>query len=158
VLAQLVSIGARPAAAALAEARRAQRWATRGIGELVSAGALDALDALLASRVLDEAAARVVESPALERLLARVLESRLLGDAVAGLLEREELWELVETIARSPAVTEAIAHQGVGFADQVAGEVRERSEQADARLERAARRLLRRRGQSRSPPMEPGPA
>jgi hypothetical protein len=45
---------------------------------------------------------------------------------------------------RSPAVTAAITQQSVGFADQVAGELGERSRQADARLERIARRLLRR--------------
>jgi hypothetical protein len=52
---------------------------------------------------------------------------------------------VVDEVARSPAVTEAIAHQGAGFADQVAGELGERSRRADARLERVARRLLRRR-------------
>jgi hypothetical protein len=41
-------------------------------------------------------------------------------------------------------VTEAITRQSVGFADQVAGQVRDRSRNADARLERAARRVLKR--------------
>jgi hypothetical protein len=38
-------------------------------------------------------------------------------------------------------VTEAITHQSLGFADQDAGEVRERSVNADAWVERAARRV-----------------
>jgi hypothetical protein len=42
-------------------------------------------------------------------------------------------------------VTDAIAHQGAGFADQVAGELGERSRRADARLEGIVRRLLHRR-------------
>jgi hypothetical protein len=50
---------------------------------------------------------------------------------------------MVEEIAQSPAVTEAIAQQSVGFADQVAGGVRVRSRNADAWLERTARRALR---------------
>jgi hypothetical protein len=51
----------------------------------------------------------------------------------------------VDQIARSPAVTEAITQQSMGFADQVAGEVRRSSQRADAGLERAAHRLLRRK-------------
>ena len=55
------------------------------------------------------------------------------------------MWLLVDQIARSPAVTEAIAQQSMGLADQVAGEVRLSSQRADAGLERVARRLLRRK-------------
>jgi hypothetical protein len=51
---------------------------------------------------------------------------------------------LVEEIAESPAVTDAITQQGFGFADEVAGGMRARSRNADAWLERAARRALRR--------------
>jgi hypothetical protein len=50
-------------------------------------------------------------------------------------------------------VTEAITQQGAGFADQVAAEVRDRSRSVDARLERGAWRLLRRRSQP-TPPAE----
>jgi hypothetical protein len=60
------------------------------------------------------------------------------------LLESPELWLVVEEIARSPAVTEAITQQSLGFADQVASEVRRGSSGADAWLERAARRVRRR--------------
>jgi hypothetical protein len=63
---------------------------------------------------------------------------------VRRLLESEDLWLLVEEIARSPAVTEAITQQSMGFADQVAGGVRAGSRRADIWLERAARRALRR--------------
>jgi hypothetical protein len=87
---------------------------------------------------------RVLESPQAERLVARVIESRLLDEAVTRLLESEELWLLVDEVARSPSVTEAISHQGVGFAEQMAGVMRDRSRTADARVERLARRLLRR--------------
>jgi len=69
-----------------------------------------------------------------------------MDEAVARLLESDDLWVLVDEIARSPSVTDAISHQGMGFADQVAAAVRERSLRADARLEHAARRLVHRRG------------
>ena len=75
---------------------------------------------------------------------------------MARLLESEELWLLVDEIARSPAVTEAIGQQSIGFADQVAGAVRTRSFSADDRLEGAARRLLRRPRRVDTPP-EPEP-
>jgi hypothetical protein len=73
------------------------------------------------------------------------MQSRLLDETVVRLLESDDLWLLVQEIARSPAVTAAITQQSVGFADQVAGGVRARSRNADAWLEQRARRLLRRR-------------
>jgi hypothetical protein len=87
---------------------------------------------------------RVLDSAGMERLVAQVLDSRLLDASVARVLANENLWLVVEEIAQSPAVTDAIAHQGAGFADQVAGEVGRRTRRVDARLDRAARRLLRR--------------
>ena len=87
---------------------------------------------------------QALDSPAMERLVGRVIQSKLLDEAVARLLESEELWLLVDEIARSPAVTEAITQQSLGFADQVAGGVRARSRTMDDWLERKARRALRR--------------
>jgi hypothetical protein len=62
------------------------------------------------------------------------------------------VWLLVDEIAQSPAVTEAIAQQGLGFADEVAGEVNQRTRRADAIAERVARRLLRRHARIEPPP------
>jgi hypothetical protein len=138
-----------------------------------------ALDAALAWRYTDEAVQRVLASPIVDRAVAHALrgplveaiardltryavvervadESRLLDTIVDRLLESDELWLMVEEIAGSPAVTEAIAQQSVGFADHVAGSVRERSRTADAKIERAAWSLLRRR--SRDSTVEGGPA
>jgi hypothetical protein len=112
---------------------------------LVASGGLDRLvERALESPAIDRLARRVVESPAAERLVARVIEGPLLDEAVARLLESEDLWLLVDVIAKSPAVTEAIGRQSIGFADQVAGVVRARSITADERLELVARRLIRR--------------
>ena len=203
MIGRLVALGLRPAEVAVAEGRRAERWARGQVTDAASAATVSAFDAVLASRAVEELVtrvlasdllervitradeagftqrvadrlladgaaervavrvlegpelnqivARVVQSPATEQLLARVIDSRLLGDAIAGLLEREELWTLVEEVARSPAVTSAIAQQSVGFAGEVAGQVRTRSDRADDWLERRARGLFRRR------PSDPGP-
>ena len=81
----------------------------------------------------------------IERAVDRVFdERRIVDELVNRLIASEELWVLVDSIAKSPAVTEAIGRQSIGFAEQVAGEVRARSRNADARLERVARRALRR--------------
>jgi hypothetical protein len=116
---------------------------------------------MLAAGVADRLAERIVEqvleSPGIERVVDRIVESRLLeqtvtrivDDVVADLASSEAMWGLIDVIARSPAVTDAISQQGAGFADQVAEEVRERSRSIDARLERGAWRILRRR--SRTP-------
>jgi hypothetical protein len=119
----------------------------RALGQALSGPLVDALARdLVRYEVLERVADRVLDSPELEHLVARTIDSRLLDAAAERLLQSEELWMLVDEIASSPAVTQAISQQGAGFADQVAGEVRVRSQRADARLERAAQRLLRRRG------------
>jgi hypothetical protein len=113
-------------------------------------------DVILAGDALEQAVARFLEGPeiarvaeaaleseAMERLVGRVVDSRLLDEVVDRLLESEDLWHLVDEIAHSPEVTDAIASQSMGFADQVAGGVRVRTRRADAWLEQRVRRLRR---------------
>jgi hypothetical protein len=96
------------------------------------------------------ALAAALESPALERALAQMIESRLVDDAIARVVDRvldrlpesPALWSLIDEIAQSPAVRQAINRQSVGFAEELAGEVRERTRRADDQLEGAAKRLL----------------
>ena len=109
-------------------------------------------DPILDGDALDRVVEVALESPAMDRLVARVIDSRLVDETVARLLESEELWLVVDEVARSPAVTEAITQQGIGFADQVAGGVRARSRNADQVLERVARRALRRKPVPRPEP------
>lgn len=111
----------------------------------------DALASAIDSEGVERLLTRLLASPGSERLVALVIDSPLLTDAITGLLESEELWILVDEIARSPSVTEAITHQGTGFVDQVADNVRDRSRGADAWLERAARRIGRRRRDGGAP-------
>ena len=122
-------------------------------GPLVEAVARD----LVRYRVLQRVADPLVASDAPEQMLAlieaaqvpqriadKLLEDGIADAVVARLLESEELWVLVDEIASSPAVTDAISHQSAGVAEQMAVAVRDRSRTADARLERIARRALRR--------------
>ena len=60
------------------------------------------------------------------------------------MLTSEAIWNLIDEIAASPAVTAAISQQGLGFAGQMGDEVRERSRKADDWAERTARRLIHR--------------
>jgi hypothetical protein len=125
---------------------------------VLTAEAVDVIvERVLAEGVVERSAARILEGPELERvmrtalespamegLVAQVMESQLVDETVARLLESEDLWLLVEEIAQSPAVTDAITRQSMSFADQIADGFRERSRGADAWLERAAHRALRR--------------
>lgn len=137
---------------------------------------LAALDSALTSALAHEAGERIrasgladtlepligraADSAEAERLVGRVIDSRVISAVVQRLLETDALWLAVDEIAQSPAVTEAISRQGVSFADQLAGVVRQRSGNADDRLERLARRLAHRPPRVVPPPApgpEPGP-
>ena len=80
-----------------------------------------------------------------KQLITAFFESGLFDQLAGALVASDALWELVDRIADSPAVTAAISQQGLGFADQVGDEFRNRSRRADDLLERTARRLTRRR-------------
>jgi hypothetical protein len=111
----------------------------------------DGLARVLESEAIERLVDRLLSSPAGERLVAQVLGSPLLNETVTRLLESEELWLLVDEIARSPSVTEAITSQSATFVDQVTDRVRVSSRDADAWVERAARRIGRRRKDGAGP-------
>ena len=133
--------------------RIAERLLADGIAEQVA-------DRLLDGPELERIVDRALESPAMERLVTRVVESglvnatitRLVDDTAVRLPERPALWTLVDELASSPMIADAVARQGAGFADEMAGEMRDRSRDADDWLERGARRLFRRRGARDEPP------
>jgi hypothetical protein len=119
--------------------------AARAADAVIATPIVDAIATSIARhRVLERTAQPLLEGDSVDELVGRILESGLLDEAVARLLESEELWILVDEVARSPAVTDAISHQSAGLADEVAGVIRDRSLSADARLERVAHRLMRR--------------
>ena len=105
-------------------------------------------DRILEDEIAEQIAERLLSGPELERMLEAAFRSSLPDQLISELLASEAVWILVDEIARSPSVTEAIAHQGTGFLDQVAGKARDRSRTADARLQRIARRLGRHRAGS----------
>jgi hypothetical protein len=98
----------------------------------------------LAADVMEPLLRRVTASPEAERLIREVVSSRVIAGLLEELPDNDALWTLVDAIAQSPAVTEAISHQGFSFADQMAGVMRKRSQNADDHVERLARRLARR--------------
>jgi hypothetical protein len=130
------------------ELERQMRTALRARGGQL---ALDALDALLTSDAIDLVLESIEAAGVAQRVAQRILEDGIAEQVVTLLLESEELWVLVDEIARSPSVTEAITHQSAGFVDQVTDTVRERSRDADAWVERAARRFRRRHAKPHAP-------
>ena len=103
------------------------------------------VDRILQDGVIEQIADRVLSGPELERMLAAAFQSALPEELIAQALASEAVWVLVDEIARSPSVTEAIAHQGTGFLEQVAAKTRDRSRQADSRLQRLAEKVSRHR-------------
>jgi hypothetical protein len=160
-----IDLGRRAERDARTAAGDVARWATLSLldGILASSVADAAVDRVLASHWAERtvvqavdgeqahrALAAALDSPALERAVVQVIESRLADDAVARIVDRTiarlpenpALWSLVDEVAQSPAVRDAISHQSAGFAEELAEDVRERSRRADEQLEGAARRLM----------------
>jgi hypothetical protein len=122
-----------------------------GLAERVAARMLE--DGI-AERIAD----RALAGPELERIVASALQSALFEETVAQLLETRALWVLVDEIARSPSVTEAITHQSTGFVEEVGDRARDRSRKADAWVERVVRRVSRRGDDDLSGGTRRGPA
>jgi hypothetical protein len=116
-----------------------ERAETAGVAQRVA-------DRILEDGTVEQIAQRTFSGPELERMLAAAFASALPEEVIAQLLASEAIWILVDEIARSPSVTEAIAHQGTGFFEQVAARAREHSRAADTRVQRMAHRLRPHRG------------
>ena len=146
----------------------AERVATRVIEGpelermLVDALSSEQMQGALARALEHEAVGNLLErlaaSPGSERLVSLLIDSPLPEEIVRQLLETEALWVFVDEIARSPSVTEAIAHQGAGFVDEVADKARDRSRSADQWVQRIARRVGRRGDQPPGAPLPDVPA
>lgn len=94
------------------------------------------------SEHIQAALKQALASDGAAQLVDTLFDSGLIDHLFERLLASDSLWHLIDEIAGSPAVTAAISQQGLGFADQVGDQVRERSRKADAWMERAARRLI----------------
>jgi hypothetical protein len=102
------------------------------------------IERLLGSARLQAIVDQLMRSKGATGLIDTFFDSGLFNRVVDRLLSSDGLWRLVDEIAASPAVTAAISQQGLGFAEQLGGAVRERSRRADQRVERAANHLTRR--------------
>jgi hypothetical protein len=174
-----LDLGRRAERDARAAAGDATRWATLAVLDTILASSVadEAVDRVLAShwaertvvQVVDgdqthRALEQILESPALERAIMQVLESRVVDEAIERVIERTlqrlpenpALWALIDEIAQSPAVRQAISSQSAGMAAEVAEDVRERSRRADDQLEGAARKILRWRRTGGGAMPEPG--
>jgi hypothetical protein len=159
VVAAFAAMAERAATGAVEEAltsRQAAALVERIADRLLAQGLVERfIERLLEAPELEHLLTVALDSPGMERLVTRAVESRLtettmarlIDDAVARLPQTEALWALVDEVAQSPAVMDAITTQSRGLADDVASDLRDRSRDADDWLERTARRVLRRRGQ-----------
>ncbi len=160
VLHGLASLGERTATATLrpfsgamsAAAEAGFSLERRAIDRLLEGGEIERL---LGSARFQAAVRQILESEGSKRLIDSFIESGLLERFIHGLLNSDALWNLVDEVAASPAVTAAVSQQGLRYADQVGDAMRTRSRRADDWLERAAARLIGRHPDVKSP--EPGP-
>lgn len=131
----------RPLTDAMGAAAEAGFAELRAIDRLLESGELERL---MDSDRLQIAARQVLASDGAERLLDAIFESGLVDGFIDRLLASDRFRRAVDEIAESPAVTQAIEHHGLSFADQLGDELRARSRRADDRLELTARRLIHR--------------
>jgi hypothetical protein len=115
---------------------------------------------VLEARVLDEVVARLLADEALAQtvdgLLTRWFEGPIYEDVIDGVLASDELWRLVDQVAKSPEVMDAISAGSASLVGEVADEVRERTIVADDIAERVTRKMLRRAQRKDKPALPPG--
>lgn len=134
--------------------RAVERRGRRAAADAVIAAA----DAWLSSPELDRIVTAIVQHEGSARLADRVLASPLAQhvgrqavdsgalDAVLDrLTERDAFWALIDLVAGSPAVGEAIGRQSRSAVTDVVDGVRDGAAQADDWLERVAHRVVGRR-------------
>jgi len=147
---RLVRFGAETTIAAtenVVEAVVGSKTVQDSVDRVINSAAMEsALSALLEGPFIDNLAREIARRQVIQRITVEAIEAGEIAPIIDALLAREELWVLVQEIAESPAVSEAVRQQSFGFADQVGDEVRGRSRSADDILARAARLLVGRRG------------
>lgn len=155
--ARVTSIPMRGTVALIDAGLAAEQRTRAALGAAASKVAFDALDAVLAGDAIDRVLERIEATGVAQRIAERIIEDGIAEQIVTLLLESEELWVLVDEIARSPSVTEAITHQSAGFVEEITGTVRDRSRDADTWVQNAARRFARRRKSGEAPKLTPLP-
>jgi uncharacterized RDD family membrane protein YckC len=115
------------------------------VGAVESPAVERALARVLKGPVVEEAMRDAVSSAAVERALTNALDSELVDNVWRRLLASDEAQQLVERIAQAPEVRSAIAAQSVGFLDDVRREIGQGARRLDDAFERILRRVLFRR-------------
>jgi hypothetical protein len=151
VLGPLVGLGTRAATATLrpivgvaeAAAEAGLSLERRAVDRVLESDELERVVVVaINSTHIQAALKQALESEGAAQLIDSLFDSGLIDRFLERLLASGTLWEMIDEIAGSPAVTAAISQQGLGFADQVGDQVRERSRKADDWMERATRRLI----------------
>ena len=142
---------------ALIEARVVER----AIAELIAAEVpTHVVVQVLEAGLLDEIVTRVLADESVhrtaDRLLTRWFEGPLYDDVINRVLASPELWRLVDEIAKSPEVMEAITAGSASLVGEVADEVRSRTIVADDIAERITRKVLRRSPRKEQPALPRG--
>jgi hypothetical protein len=142
---------------ALVEARVIERATAELIAAEVPAHLVaQVLEAGLLDEVVTRALADDSVERTVERLLTRWFEGPLYDEVVNRVLASQELWRLVDEIAHSPEVMEAITAGSASLAGEVADQVRRRTIVADDVAERIARKVLRRSMRKEQPALPRG--
>jgi hypothetical protein len=153
VLRPLAHIGGRAASATLRPVTGAATAAVqagvtlerRAVGRVLDSPEFERLfSATLDRPQIQASIKRALDSDGARQLIASFFDSGLFDEFVDRLLASQGLWKIVDEVAASPSVSAAITQQSLGFADQVADDVRTQSRKADDLLERLANRLVRR--------------
>jgi len=137
---------------------RARALLEEGIGEILAAPEVArAIDRALAgtltdavarslarNRVPERVAAEILASVDVDELIGAVLDHEMTGRVVDRALASPEMDRIVRYIATSPHIVAAISRQTQTLAEEMATDVRRRSQLADDVAERAVRGWLRR--------------
>jgi hypothetical protein len=133
------------AAGELLAAPELARVVERAAAQVVATADLDrVVGAVLDHEFTERVVERALASPGLERMVIRVLESRLVDDLTEQILHSDEMERVVEHIATSPQVVAAVTQQTQTLAGEVVDDVRRRTQTVDDVAERTIRGWLRR--------------
>ena len=102
-------------------------------------------------RALARITRRTLDSDTAAQATRRVLETDTAKRVWDQVLESDEAQKLVERVADAPEIRAAMAKQGVGLLEDLRRGVRRAARRADAVIEDAARRVLRRQRRERRP-------
>lgn len=117
----------------------------RAIDRVLAGTLTDAVARSLArNRVPERVAAEIVAGLDIEELIGRVLEHEMTGRVVDRTLASPEMDRIVRYVATSPHIVEAVSRHTQTLAEEMATDVRRRSQAADDLAERAVRGWLRR--------------